>query len=120
VYGLKLGEFSRIWFLPEASVAHIFREDWSGYFRNQKLLGTYVARYRKKKKDSFFFFGYLPVLLFPFFMTVKFLRIIPRVVKAGPGHLLKCVLVLPVFLPGLVFWTAGFVSEAMRKENRNG
>lgn len=117
LYGFLLGKECDIWFFPQATVAHIFREDWSGYFRNQRHLGTYVARYRKRESRSFAFRGYMPILFFPVFFAIKASRILPRIIAAGPVHALKCLLVGPAFAVGLHHWCAGFVGELLRKED---
>jgi glycosyltransferase involved in cell wall biosynthesis len=116
VYGQSLSTLTQIWFIPQASVGHIFREDWQGYARNQRLLGKFVARYRKHQSESVAFRGVLPVLLFPAFLIFKAMRIFPRILAAGPRHVLCCTLVFPAFALGLVYWCLGFVEEAMRKD----
>jgi glycosyltransferase involved in cell wall biosynthesis len=115
LYGRSLAALAPIWFFPQAAVAHIFREDWKGYFRNQKLLGKYVARYRKESSGGLAFKGIFPILLFPLFLVVKAARIVPRILSAGPGHALKCATVIPAFALGLVYWGKGFVEEAMAR-----
>ncbi len=113
LYGHSLAALAPIWFLPEATVAHIFREDWGGYLRNQRLLGKFVARYRGDKPGGSLFKGpLLPLILFPAIIGIKAARIIPRIVGAGLGHALRCALVLPAFTVGIVFWGLGFVEEA--------
>lgn len=115
LYGHLIGERCGIWFFPEASVVHIFREDWKGYFRNQRHLGTYVARYRKEGSRSPAFKGPIPVLLFPAFFLIKAFRILPRILAAGPAHALRCALVGPAFALGLLQWCVGFTGEALHR-----
>lgn len=120
LYGFKLNEACPIWFLPSASVAHIFREDWEGFFRNQELLGKYVARYRMEKSRGLAFRGPMPVLLSPAFFLVKWLRISPRILGAGLRHALSSLSVAPAFLMGLAHWVKGFVREAMEPGAADG
>jgi glycosyltransferase involved in cell wall biosynthesis len=120
LYGFKLSEVCPIWFLPSASVAHIFREDWQGFFNNQELLGKYVARYRKENSGGLAFKGPMPILLSPAFFLVKWLRISPRIIGSGPRHALLSLSVAPAFFMGLAHWVRGFVREAMAPGPANG
>jgi glycosyltransferase involved in cell wall biosynthesis len=118
LYGFRLNRVCPIWFLPDASVAHIFREDWKGFFRNQELLGKYVARYRKEESGGIAFRGIMPILLFPVFLAVKWLRIAPRIAAAGIRHSLRSFAVAPAFFLGLLHWGKGFVREAIGAEKK--
>lgn len=115
LYGLNISRHTPIWFIPEATVAHIFRENWKGFTDNQKLLGKYVAKYRKEESKSIIFQSYKPIVLFPAFLGFKLLRIIPRIISSGVVHTFRLILVFPVFFMGLVYWNIGFTEEALKK-----
>jgi glycosyltransferase involved in cell wall biosynthesis len=112
LYGLAIKERALFWFVPEAKVAHIFREDWSSFYKNQAMLGQYVARYRKQRSASFTLSGIMPLLLSPAFYAFKLLRIMLRIAKSGWSNILRFLWCSPYFLVGLAFWTIGFTKEA--------
>lgn len=116
VLGLSLGKITEIWFMPEATVFHIFRENWDRFLDNQKLLGKYVAIYRQNTSNSITQRGILPVTLSPVFYAIKFVRIAPRIFKAGGFHIRQFFKSLPIFLIGLLFWTLGFIQGSMGEE----
>jgi len=115
LYGLNISRHTPIWFIPEATVAHIFRENWKGFADNQKLLGKYVARYRKEESQGIIFKKYMPIVLFPAFLGFKLLRIMPRIFSSGVVHTFRLILVFPIFFMGLVYWNIGFTEEALKK-----
>jgi hypothetical protein len=98
--GININRYEKVWFVPEITVSHIFRENWKSFFANQKLLGKYVAIYRKKESESFYQSGIFPFILAPLFFIIKCLRIIPRIIKAGPLHIFRFIRSLPLFLTG--------------------
>ncbi len=113
LYGAEVRKFERIWFLPEAKVQHIFRERWRGFLANQRLLGKYVAVYRKMARESWICKGIAPYVLFPAFFAFKLLRILPRIVASGFTNVLSLTLVSPIFALGIASWCVGFV-EGLR------
>jgi glycosyltransferase involved in cell wall biosynthesis len=112
LFGIKVRERTPIWFFPDVHVAHVFREEWPGFKRNQELLGKYVAKYRTEASRSIAFRKPFPYLLYPAFLGAKLLRIVPRILVAGPGHALRLLRVFAIFFVGLCYWTNGFVKEA--------
>ncbi len=114
--GLNLSRLTEILFTPDSTVSHIFRENWSSFLNNQKMLGKYVAIYRKNLRRSISQRGIFPIVLSPLFFIIKCARIIPRILKAGRYHILKFTLSLPAFMIGLFFWTIGFIQGSIKKE----
>jgi len=116
--GLKLSKMTKMYFIPEATVYHIFREDWQLFLKNQILLGRYISIYRKKYYGSFIYKGPLPLILLPAFLCVKLLRIISRISQTGWSHIYRFTIVMPAFLLGLLFWSFGFIGGCLNN-NRN-
>lgn len=110
LYGLNVSKLKSIWFFPEARVSHVFRDRWKGFLGNQKLLGKYVAKYRKRESNMSILRPSLALLLFPLFFTYKISRILQRIISAGPMNVFKLIYVFPVFLVGVISWSAGFVT----------
>jgi glycosyltransferase involved in cell wall biosynthesis len=116
--GININRIEKVWFVPEITVSHIFRENWRSFISNQKLLGKYVAIYRKKESKSFSQTGIFPFFLAPMFFIIKCCRIMPRVLKAGLNHVVLFFISLPLFLIGLSYWTIGFVQGSMDNKNK--
>jgi GT2 family glycosyltransferase len=116
LFGLKASKVSQLWFLPKVKVYHIFRKDWAGFLKNQMLLGRYVSIYRKSYYDSFIYKGIMPLVLFPVFLFIKLFRIILRIFLSGWHHISRFMIASPVFLIGLLFWSAGFIKGCIIKE----
>jgi len=123
VYGHNLGRHAPIWFVPDAAVAHIFRESLVGFLRYQKFLGQWAVRYRRQQTVNGFSnetmlgdrLGRMQALaLSPAFFFSKIMRIVPRIASAGASHILRFIPVLPLFIVGMLLWTTGFVQEAGR------
>lgn len=115
--GQNINKITATWFIPGAVVRHIFREDASGYFANQKLLGTYVGILRSSQSASFIYKGVMPLLLMPLFFAYKHFLIIKRVLAAGRRHSLRLLKTLPMVSLGVWYWTLGMAQGARRKEN---
>jgi len=121
VYGHNLGKLTSIWFVPEATVEHVFRQSLTEFFRYQQLLGQWAVRYRRARNDGGDKFAtsasgklsrVLPLVFGPAYFVTKILRIVPRVFAAGVPHVVRFIAVLPLFVVGIVYWTKGFVREA--------
>jgi glycosyltransferase involved in cell wall biosynthesis len=113
LFGISINARTTFWFIPDAKVAHVFREDWDSFRVNQEMLGKYVARYRKNGSSSIIFRGLFPLLLSPAFLALKVLRITPRILGSGWKRVFRFLQASPLFLLGLVFWTIGFTKELM-------
>lgn len=107
--GLALSKITKVWFLPDASVFHIFRDDWKSFLSNQRLLGKYVGIYRKKISNRFLKNKLILIILFPFFYFYKYLRIMPRIYHAGSYYRRQFFKIIPIFSYGLLYWTLGFI-----------
>ena len=117
LFGLSASERTDVWFLPEAKVSHVFREDLKGLLANQILLGKYVFLYRRKHFPNVFYYQELwPLLFMPVFLIAKFLKISGRIIRSNPDYFLKYLLVLPLFLLGLFFWGLGFAKGILSDE----
>lgn len=117
LFGLAAGRQTDVWFVPEAEIKHVFRESYSAFFSNQRLLGRYIFLYRKKEDpDRFYYKGLWPVVFLPAFLAVKLARIIWRVVRLGLLDTLRFALVFPFFLAGLAAWAWGFGAAALENE----
>ncbi len=116
ILGMRLREFTPIYFFPDMTVDHIFRESWKGFFRYEIVLGKFVARYKRTETESIAFRGILPVVLFPLFLAFKCYKIFPRLIKAGPKHIARSLLIMPFFMVGLFYWGIGFLKEALNKD----
>ena len=118
LYGMNISKHTPIWFIPDATVAHIFRENWRGFADNQKLLGKYVAKYRKNESNSIIYKSIIPLILFPAFFVMKLTRMTPRILRSGWRHVIRFFLIFPVFFLGLIYWNVGFTKEALTKDNK--
>ncbi len=103
-----------IWFIPEAKIAHIFREDSISFTTNQKMLGKYIAQ---NKNLPFFInnFGMIRILL-PLIFLMKFCLISSRLIKAGGGHFRELLRSFNLFAKGLYYWSCGFL-DGIRNVN---
>jgi glycosyltransferase involved in cell wall biosynthesis len=111
--GLSLSKITKVWFFPDASVFHIFRDDWKSFLLNQRLLGKYVGIYRKKISNHFLTNKLILIILFPFFYFYKYFRIMPRIYHAGSRHRHQFLKIIPIFSFGLLHWTLGFIIGSM-------
>lgn len=109
VFGLKLHKYTSIWFVPDAAGCHLFREQWSGYLKNQMMLGKFISMYRKINDDCFLLSDGVSLGLSPAIAFVKTALITKRIAGCGWNHSLRFVSVLPAVMLGILFWTAGFV-----------
>ena len=117
LFGLNASKHSKVWFVPGAKVFHIFRESLRAYLNNQELLGRYILIYRRSYFKRWIYQGIFPLLFFPFFFTLKFIRILLRIL--GSGNLKYYglfVISLPLFLLGLVRWSVGFIKGVFSRE----
>jgi glycosyltransferase involved in cell wall biosynthesis len=108
LFGLKVGQIEKMMFLPDIKVCHIFRENLNHYLSNQVLLGKYIYVYRKYHYNSIYLNRAYCSGLYPVFLLVKFLRILARIVVAGPAHWKGFAWSAPLFFKGLWYWGKGF------------
>lgn len=116
LFGLKVSETEKVWFIPKANAYHIFREDLKSFIKNQILLGKYAILYRKKYFDGLIYKNLIPFFLLPLFLFIKYLKIFFRIKNSGWPHISKFVVVQPLFLIGLMFWGIGFAGGCFKKE----
>lgn len=110
LFGLKVNRFSPMVFLPQAVVYHIFRENTKHFLNNQALIGKYIYIYRKAFYQSIYLGDWMPIFI-PMIASVKFLRIVLRIMKAGPYHFLRFLKSFPVFISGMFHWMTGFINS---------
>lgn len=108
--GLKISSITKMIFIPEAIVYHIFRENEDHFYKNQVLLGKYIFIYRKMHYNSFYFKGVWPFFLFPLSMLFKFFRIYFRILFSDKRHLKDYNKGFLYFLKGMKQWGKGFYS----------
>lgn len=116
LFFLQLQNKASVYFVPQAKCCHIFRQQWQGFLRNQFLLGKYVSIYRRQHYKSIIYKGIIPVLLSPAFLTIKFLRILMRVLNAGFLHVFSFIKSSPVFVVGFFWWSAGFINGFISRD----
>lgn len=116
LFCLRVSEITSIWFLPAAKCFHIFRENWGSFLRNQVLLGKYIMIYRRHHYASWFYHGAWPVIFFPGFLLIKLCRMGSRIFASGSKFQRDFLLSSPVFMLGLVFWGAGFLSGCFEND----
>jgi len=117
MFGLKLSRLAPVWFIPEARVCHIFREDLKGFLKNEISLGKGNIRYRRLQyPQTFYYKGFWPYVFLPGFIAIKLVRITLRILKAGPQSAVRFFYVFPAFLLGLLFWGIGFAKGALGDE----
>lgn len=117
LFGLNVSKFEKMTFFPDVRVYHIFRENRDHYLSNQLLLGKYIYVYRRHHYNpKYLNRAYFPIL-YPAFMTVKFLRIFSRIVVAGPVHWRGFAWSAPLFFLGLRYWVKGFVQGSKEYES---
>ena len=117
LFFLKAGRKAPVWFIPEAKVFHIFREEAAPFLKNQMLLGRYIIVYRRRAHpDRFYYRGAWPFLFLPAFAAIKVGRITRRVLLSRPSLLLRYFAVLPLFAAGMIAWCAGFVQGVFSRE----
>ncbi len=114
LFGLKVRKYSKLWFVPEIKVYHIFRENLKEYLKNQMLLGKYNVIYRRKYYGSLIYKGIIPALLLPLILCLKLYRIVLRVGKTGPGHVFYLIYCFPFLTLGLICWGIGFAEGAIK------
>lgn len=108
LFFLGLKGKTRVFFVPQAKCYHVFREAKEAFLNNQFLLGRYVSIYRREYYKSWMYQGIIPLVLTPLFLTIKLVRIVARVAKAG--HLKIFLQSSPDFFLGFMRWSAGFVN----------
>ena len=118
LFGIKVSKTHALWFLPEATVFHIFREEYAPFKRNQHLLGKYVFIYRAQNSTSFLYRGYTALVLLPLIVIAKVARMKLRILKSGTGNVALFLRSSALFSMGMLYWSAGF-AEAVRGNNRD-
>lgn len=109
LFGLQASRRESILFDPAIRVRHIFRTSIRAYLKNQAMLGRYIILYRREHYQHFFYKGLIPVLLLPAFLLIKTARIVGRILVSGrPVEWARLAYSLPLFVPGLLAWGAGF------------
>lgn len=120
LFGLAVGKIEKMTFFPGIKVYHIFRENLDHYLSNQVLLGKYIYVYRKYHYNpKYLDRAYFP-FLYPFFMLAKLMRILVRIVMAGPPHWFRFSWSMPLFFRGLHYWGKGFDQGCREYETLKG
>jgi glycosyltransferase involved in cell wall biosynthesis len=119
LFGLNANKITKVWFIPDAKVYHIFRENLKCFLKNQILLGEHIIYYRKIYYKSFVYNGVFPIFLFPFILIFKLSRIIYRIFNSGYYHIRNFLKSSPLFLLGLIFWSYGFIKGSINYKEFN-
>ncbi len=109
LFGLEVSKYEQIMFIPDISVSHIFREEKQHYFNNQVLLGKYIYIYRRSTYDNIYYQNILAYFFFPFFLSLKMIRILNRVFTSGSKNIIGFLSSIGLFTSGLYFWSKGFL-----------
>ena len=117
IFGSSINKFTELWFFPDASAAHIFREDENGFYASQKMRGRYAALYRKKTGKMPALPSRIAVVLYPVFLLIKLYRVMVRTALTGPQNTFRLLRASSLCLAGLHHWTLGFIDGAMEKVN---
>ncbi|MBI5870710.1 MAG: glycosyltransferase [Actinobacteria bacterium] len=115
LFGLSVNRITKVWFIPEARIYHIFRENLKGFLANQRLAGRFIIGYRKIHYKNFIYKGIMPLILLPAFSLIKIIKIFIRVVGAGRWHVLKFMTAFPALMLGMVYWDIGFAEGALQR-----
>ena len=116
LFCLEAGKSVPVWFDPDVRVYHVFREDFSAYLRNQRMLGKYTLIYLRQTGATLYR-GALPAFLLPAFILLKLARIVLRVVRTFDAlSMAGFVYSLPRFVPGVTSWSGGFFKAALSGE----
>jgi len=104
----NVNKLNDIWFIPDAKIAHIFREDVASFNKNQEMLGNYIGQ---NKKMLFFFNNFKMLYLFlPVIFIMKLCLIFWRLIKSGWVHFFELIKAFSFFSQGLYYWSSGFLT----------
>jgi len=115
LFGLKVNKISPVIFLPQAVVYHIFRENRDHFLKNQELIGKYIFIYRQAFYKSIYLGDLLPFFI-PVIALAKCLRIVFRIMKAGPRHWIGFLKSFSAYMLGFRHWIKGFYKSRKDKE----
>ena len=117
LFSLKINKLSKMVFLPDAIVHHIWRDEKRVFFEYQRLIGSYIYKYRKLHYKSFYYNRMTATFLLPAFLFIKFARINARIILSGWPHFRNYIRSFPLFLKGLIYWGRGFLTASQDKNN---
>lgn len=83
LFCLNVNKYKSLYFVPDAKVTHIFRENKTGALNNLKLLGKYVIIYRKIFYPGIYNRKILLIFLLPIIVCSKFFRVYFRTLLSG-------------------------------------
>lgn len=119
LFGLEVSRLAPFWFEPAAKVYHIFREDKPSYLSNQRMLGEYILRYRRRRSMGYGRVG-AKLILVPG-LAFKFMRIGVRVAQAGRASWAAAwARSTPLLIEGIRSWTAGYWTASNAAEPFGG
>ncbi|HOP65053.1 MAG TPA: glycosyltransferase [Spirochaetota bacterium] len=104
----NVNKISDIWFIPEARIAHIFREDRESFYDNQELIGFHIGSNRVLPY-GFIFKNSFNRFLLPVILALKLFLISSRLAKSGQGHFRKLLSSSWLVIAGLYYWSGGFL-----------
>ena len=120
LFGHEVNKRAVISFLPEAKVFHIFGSTAARLKSNQKLLGRYVAIYRKQEYGGWFYSNVVQYALSPLFLLVKIFLLTSRIMRLDRLHRRRYGKVFSAICIGLLYWTSGYISGIGKQVENNG
>lgn len=108
LFGLKASKMTNVWFIPDVTVAHTFREGLRSLVKNQFLLGRYNLIYRKQFYSGAIYKGILPIIFLPLFLIIKLKRMTSRILASGTANIRTWLMTIHLFMIGIISWSAGF------------
>ena len=116
LFGLKLNKLEKFWFVPDARVYHIFRDQTGPFIRNQRLLGRYVYHYRKQlRPDCWYLNKFAALLLAPAFAGIKLFKMTRRILRTPLKT--NFAASFPAVIAGLSGWCFGLMEGVLEHEN---
>lgn len=118
LFSLKINELAKMIFIPDAIVYHIWRDEKHVFLEYQKLIGSYIYKYRKLHYKSFYYNRLTATFLLPAFLVIKLVRINARIILSGWPHFRNYIRSFPLFFKGLIYWGWGFLTASKNKNNK--
>ncbi len=113
----------RMYYEPEAVVAHFHREKASSYIKHQYKLARGTIQLLSNTHTSGWWLTKYPILslpVLPLLPFIKFVRINSHIIRFKPSIKQKNPLIIPLIILGLAAWLWGFAQELYFGEDVSG
>ena len=117
LFCLNVSEHSPVYFIPDATLIHMFRENKPSSLSNLILMGKYLIIYRKIYYQGLFMNKAFLFTLFPFIVIYKFTKVYFRALFSGWRHFMRINKALPQFLLCAKYWSLGIWKGIFEEEN---